>query len=280
MSWWNRCILGLRPNRRRRLVSRAPSTGGLHARSNRRGRHRSVIWVLLALAGGWGLAVAVREGTPVVHSWLEIREVTVTGHSHLTQGEVIARLGLRPGDSLVSVRTAQLEARLTAHPWIKAASVRRVPFHTLSVHLTERQPAAVLESGTQMLLVGEDGQALATLSEPEETGLPILIGINPRQLLHGDERLRQVALVGIRLANLIEQSFLGRTEVDVSDPQNVVAYVRGLRFQFGSMPFRDKWDRYKKLEPALRANLGDRGNAVRNEIDLRYPDRVIVRERG
>ncbi len=280
MSRWRRRKPGVRPNLPGQPVRRA-ATGG---RSRSRSGHRSwlgvVMLVLLALAGGWGTAVVVPEGAPALHRWFEIREVTLTGHSQLTQAEVLARLGLKPGDSLLSVRTGQLEERVAAHPWVKDVSVSRVPPHTLAVHLTERRPAAVLKSATQTLLMAEDGQVLSVLSQPEETGLPILTGIDPRRLMFGDERPRQAALAGIRLADLLGQSFRGRAEVDVSDPQNAVAYVRGLRFQFGSTPFEDKWDRYRKLEPAFRASLGERQAEGRNEIDLRYPGKVIVRERG
>lgn len=292
MGRWARRKPGVRPNLPGRPVRGGTNARSARVRPGRRGRGWWLLGMFLALGVApiaiqeqWvpGAAVVVRDGAPVVHRWFEIREVTVSGHSQLTQAEVLARLGLRPGDSLVSIRTAQLEERLAAHPWIKEAAVSRVPFHTLSVHLTERRPAAVLKSETHRLLVAEDGQVLSALpeqAEQEGTGLPVLTGIDPRRLMHGDEQPRQAALAGIRLADLLGQSFSGLAEVDVSDPQNAVAYVRGLRFQFGPSPFEDTWDRYRKLEPAFRASLGGEGGEGRNEVDLRYPGKVIVRERG
>lgn len=280
MSRWTRRKPGVRPNLPGRPVRRAAIGGTSRSRSGKGRRLMLIAGLLLALAGGWGAAVVVREGAPVVHQWFEIREVAVAGHSRLTQPEVLARLGLQPGDSLVSIRTSQLEERLAAHPWIQDVWVSRVPLHTLSVRLTERRPAAALKSATQTLLIAEDGQVLSVLPQAEETGLPILVGIDPRRLIFGDERPRQAALAGIRLADLLGQSFRGQAEVDVSDPQNAVAYVRGLRFQFGPTPFEDKWDRYRKLEPAFRTSLGERQGEGRNDIDLRYPGKVIVRERG
>jgi cell division protein FtsQ len=257
-------------------------------------------WIVVGLAGigltGWGAAEVYRHAQPYVRHWFEVREVTISGAGQVTRQDVLDRLALQSGETLLSVGATQLVGRLETHPWIKQAKVSRAFPHTLEVTITERQPAAVLRTLSVNLLLDGEGTVLPSLAEAEDPGLPVLLGIDPQGLLQRDAQLRQVAQAGIQLAGLLDDEFDGRPEVDMSDPDNAIAYVQGLRFQFGSSSFEEKWERYRKITthctdhplrearpwvpgngcPALHVSAGDR----ENEIDLRYPGKVIVRERG
>ncbi len=211
---------------------------------------------------------------------VEIKTVSVTGNDQVTRTELIDRLKLEPGASLVSVDTTRLAARLAAHPWVKEATVSRVLPHTLAVQVVERRPAAVLRSPSGSVLLDEEGRPLTLLSESNEPALPVLFGINPKRVTNGDAEWLTAARKGIELAALLSRTFDGRPEVDVSNPDNVVAYVQGLRLQFGTAEFEEKWNLYRKLEPHVAGAAGHGRSDGQSEIDLRYPGKVIVRERG
>ncbi|MEW6543513.1 MAG: FtsQ-type POTRA domain-containing protein [Nitrospirota bacterium] len=270
-------------------------------------------WLLLWAAGlailGWGWSAAYERAEPVLHEWLEIREVTVTGIRQVTRAEVLERLALAPGETQWSVRPQVLATRLEVHPWIKRAVVSRSLPHGLDVAIVERQPAAVLRAPGLRLLLDGEGSVLTVLSPGEDPGLPLLVGVEPEGLMQGEERARRAAQTGIKLAGLLENEFPDRPEVDLGNPDNAVAYVGGLRFHFGPSPFEEKWDRYRKITthctsdpllrpvaqrvatglpeqgapgngcPARRVDQGDDSNRS-NEVDLRYPGKVILRERG
>lgn len=268
------------------------------------------MWLVAVFLGGWGTAVVYREAGPLVSGWVEVREVIATGMHQVTRQEVLDRLGLQPGDTLLSVSPARMEERLAIHPWIKQATVRRVLPHTLAVRIDERRAAAVLRGASMILLLDGEGAVLSVLKEDDKPLLPVLVGMDPRELMRGDPDSRQLAWTGIRLAAWLGDTFGGRAEVVVADPENVMGSVNGLRFQFGASPFEEKWDRYRKVEQALHARADDgRGGAVTHctdhavnesppapsgamgsrqrasgdgcpEIDLRYSGKVIVRERG
>ena len=78
----------------------------------------------------------------------------------------------------------------------------------------------------------------------------------------------------------MEQVFPGRPEVNAANLSNVIASVRGVHFQFGAPPFEKKWNLYRRIRPALRGTAASDAAAAGTEIDLRYPSKVIVRERG
>lgn len=306
---WTRRKNGPRPNVRRK-TTRPP---GLIGRRWRTARGKPGLgWLLLSAAGlvilGWGGVVAYERAEPVLREWLEIREVTVTGIKQVTRAEVLERLALEPGEPQWSVHPQALAANLEAHPWIKQAAVSRSLPHGLAVAIVERQPAAVLRTPAMQFLLDGEGFVLTVLSPGEDSDLPILVGMEPEGLMRGEEQARRAAQTGIKLARLLEPEFPDRPEVDLGNPDNAVAYVAGLRFHFGSSPFEEKWDRYRKIDQARQVDQGADSNGVARcgrsvafdpllaksngspgnespgdgcpEVDLRYPGKVILRERG
>jgi len=236
--------------------------------------------IAVVFVGWWGAMPLHRDEKPLVADWFQVREVTVSGTSRVTYEDVLERLRLQSGETLFSVNSTELVDRLKSHPWIKEAAVNRALFHTLAVTITERRPAAVLRTPSLNLLLDEEGRVLSVLGEEDDPVLPVLVGVDPRRLIQGQAQSRQVARAGIELAGLVGQAVEGRPQVDAGNPENLVASVQGLRFQFGPSSFEEKWDRYRRLQPTLRARADNGSGQFRSEIDLRYPGKVIVRERG
>jgi cell division protein FtsQ len=263
---------GPRPNLRRHPPRPAAFRGPVNrVRRTIRGAVRGAALLL----GAWAAIQFYDMAGPVVSGWFEIREVRVTGLRTVTRGEVVDRLQLDGRATLLSVDPNQLEARASTHPLIKSASVSRLPLHVLSVAITERRPAAVLKTPSSHFLLDEEGVVLSALADQDRPELPVVVGVDPKRLLLGDDRLRRAAQSGVKLAGLLARSLDGRPEVDVSDPEHAVAYVQGMRFQFGSSPLDEQWERYRVVEPVRRPGAGKR----QSDIDLRFSDKVIVRER-
>jgi len=263
---------GPRPNMQR-LSRRTPARRGKLGRAGRVAR--AMLWAAAAALGAWTAVQAYDAARPLAAGWFEIREVRVTGLRTVTRDEVLGRLQMEARATLLTVSPEQLEARVSAHPWIKRAAISRLPLHALSVEITERRPAAVLRTPSAAFLLDDEGAVLTALAEHEHEELPVVVGVDHKRLLQGDARLRQAAQHGIKLAGLLAQSLDGRAEIDVSDPEHAVAYVQGMRFQFGPAPFDEQWERYRAVEPVRRAGTGK----GRPDIDLRFSDKVIVRER-
>ncbi|MER3424509.1 MAG: hypothetical protein C4293_16110 [Nitrospiraceae bacterium] len=224
---------------------------------------------------GWAGVEGYRGAVPYAMKWFAVKEITISGNNQVTRREILERLSLKPNETLLSLNPRRLEIRLEAHPWIKQATVSRRLLHTVMVHIVERRAAAVLRSSSMALLLDEEGRALSLLPESTDPGLPVLVGLNPKGVLDGETNLLRAARRGIEVAHLLSRTFEGRPEVDVGNPDNTVAYVEGIRFQFGTSSFEEKWDRYRRMEAFLPSSTRE----SRNDIDLRYAGKVIVRER-
>ncbi|MCG3777369.1 MAG: Cell division protein FtsQ [Nitrospira sp.] len=233
---------------------------------------------LAALA--WGLAFAAGEMGPVLQKWLEIQSVTVEGIHHVTKPEVEALLALKPGVGLHQVSVTFLAERVRTHFWIKEAVVERRLPHVLHVTILERTPAAIIRTDVDHWLSDETGHLLAKLGSQEDLTLPLLVGLESKALLLGDPRARNAVQSGVVLAKLIASTIEGRVEVDLANLSNVVVSTDRARFQFGNDSLIGQWERFQKLKPLFRAVAFDGRKHEASEIDLRYDNRVIVRERG
>ncbi|MFI5247750.1 MAG: cell division protein FtsQ/DivIB [Nitrospirales bacterium] len=237
-------------------------------------------WIVGLAVLAWGLTTMTREMGPVLQRWLEIREVEVEGIHHVTKPEVLERLVLKPGMGLHQVSPSFLAERVRAHAWIKEAMVERRPPHVLHVTVLERTPAAIIRTGAEHWLSDESGYLLAKLGRQDDQTLPLLTGLEPKSLLRGEARIRIAVQSGIVLAKLIANTIDGRVEVDLANPLNVVASANGVRFQFGDDSLVDQWERFQKVKPSFKTASFDGRKREVSEIDLRYDNRVIVRERG
>ena len=237
-------------------------------------------WMVGCAVLAWGLTMVTREMGPVLQGWLEIREVEIEGIHHVAKPEVLERLVLKPGMGLHQVSPAFLAERVRTHAWVKEATVERRLPHLLHVTILERTPAAIIRTGADHWLSDESGYLLAQLGRQDDQTLPLLIGLDAQSLQHGEAGARNAVQSGIVLAKLIAYTFDGRVEVDLTKFSNVVASANGVRFQFGEDSLVDQWERFRKVNPSFKvAPFDDRKRTV-SEIDLRYDNRVIVREKA
>ncbi len=237
--------------------------------------------VLCVGAAVWLLVAGSLEIGPMVQRGLEIREVRVEGIHRVAKSEVIERLALKKGIALHQVSMSYLAERLRAIPWVKEATIERLPLHELRVSIVERKPAATVRAGSEHFLVDEEGVALTRVGpQDDQVLLPLLTGAEAKPLLQGDPRARQTVQGAIELARAMAHSVDGRVEIDLSNPIGLVASAKGLRFQFGGDSLIDQWNRYQMVKAVFRPGGLDGKKHEGGEVDLRYDNRVIVRERG
>lgn len=233
-----------------------------------------------AMLIGWLLMTGLRHSGPLLNRLLEIKAVTVEGVRHIDKREVIELVGLKPGTPLHHIVTTAIRAQVESHPWVKEAVVSRVPFHELRISVVERKPAAIVRTGSENFLTDESGHVLARLGQADDDALPMVTGIDSKGLLRGEAIVRQAVVSGIELAKLVGQTYEGRLQVNAANPSNLVASVRGVHFQFGEEAVWDQWERFQRVKPTLKTLNFDGHGRGANEVDLRYENRIIVRERG
>jgi cell division protein FtsQ len=271
----SRMIKRVRPNRKRN-----PSAGNgllLHI----------VLGLTLLAAVGSGGWYGWQQSGPEVLAWadqfFEIKVVEITRTERISRDDVLAMLDLEPGRGLLLIDLVQAQRSLETHPWIRRAMVRRVFPDTLVVELDEREPVAVLRTGTggREFLLDREGTLISEGVPAADEGLPILTGVDYADAILGTGNTVARVRSGIALAGLLDRSGVGRTEVDLRRPGDMVAYYSGLRLRFGEGDFGDKVDRYRQVSDRVIDRWVAQTKAApvrRVEVDLRFQDKVIVRE--
>ncbi|MGE0642411.1 MAG: cell division protein FtsQ/DivIB [Nitrospira sp.] len=236
--------------------------------------------VMSAASGALFTVLCVDYSGPALQQLLEIKAITVDGLQHLDKQQVLDLAKVKPGAPLHHIVTTVIQDRIEAHPWVKAAEVSRAPFHELRISVKERKPAVIVRSDAQNFLCDEDGYVLTKLGQMDDEQLPLVTGVDLHRLLQRTESARHAVVSGVELARVIGQSFEGRLHVLADNPSNLVALVQGMRFQFGDEALKEQWDRFRRVKPTLKArHLDGQGRGV-SEVDLRYENRIIVREGG
>ncbi len=271
MKIWNVFFSRVRKNEPRgqaRTRGRKP-----RRRRSRRNRLRYV-WVLGVVGvmafGGWGYV----KIEPVVSAWTTLQQITVLGVDRVRREEVVARLNLPREVSLISLKTGPLIERLESHPWISAASVERVFPDTLAIRITEREAVAILDSPEGAHLLDEEGYLLSAIPAHPLPSLPIVQGLTPSAFQQQGKSVREQARQAINVATVLTGELKGMPTVKVTSQSTFVADLPETRFRIGSS-FQDQWRRFRALYPSIQ----DRIRATPKEIDLRYPGKVILRER-
>jgi cell division protein FtsQ len=248
----------------------------------------SVLWLVLLAAVGAAAWYGWQQAGPAVVAWgdrfFEIQVVEITRTERISRDEIMALLDLGPGQGLLSVDLERLQRALETHPWIRRAVVRRVFPDTLVVDLDEREPVAVLRTGTggREFLLDREGKLISEGVPVADERLPVLTGVDYSDaILEAGDTVARVRS-GIALAGLLDRSGAGRTEVDLRRPGDMVAYYSGLRLRFGEGDFGDKVDRYRQVSDRVIDRWIVRAKAAparQVEVDLRFQDKVIVKER-
>jgi len=226
------------------------------------------------------IGIAATYAGPALQDLLEIKTITVDGVYHLDKQQVLDLAKVKLGAPLHHIVTTVIKEQVEAHPWVKAAEVTRVPFHELRISVIERKPAAIVRAESQNFLCDEDGHVLNRLGQLDDETLPLVTGIDLPGLRQGTESVRHAVVSGIELARVVGQSVEGRLQVLADNPSNLVALAQGVRFQFGDEALKEQWERFRRVKSTLKArNFDGLGRHV-SEVDLRYENRIVVREGG
>ena len=171
-------VRGKRGNRRRAgsLWSRLPPprvVADACGRAVRRSLPAAIATVALAAVGG-GAWLGYRFVT--TSSRFAITEIRVHGNHRVATADAIARLGFHAGDNIFTAGLESGLGALRADPWIASVTVQRELPHAVSLEITERTPAAIVELGG-LYLADAAGHPFKKLTDEPDT-LPVVTGLD------------------------------------------------------------------------------------------------------
>ncbi|WP_091605644.1 cell division protein FtsQ/DivIB [Arthrobacter koreensis] len=107
---------------------------------------------------------------------LALKNLRVEGNTLLATQEAEAALSPLLGTPLALISDSDAGALLRDRPEVESVKVTAVPPSDLVVTVTERVPVAVLQNGSEFLLIDEQGRQLKSVGERGQAALPLIDG--------------------------------------------------------------------------------------------------------
>ncbi len=223
------------------------------------------------------VTIATRSGVPSnIENWLVgksedagmvLDQLDISGAEKTPRKAILAALDMESGMPLITVDLPTIRAKLEALPWVKEVSVARHYPGVLKIEITERQPFALTQLNGQLALIDITGTEITREGLSAYADLLLLVG--PEAASAASEvsalkvidpalsaRVTSAVRVGTRRWDLIfDQGVRVKLPDNSKDYDMLAAFAR-----FSSLETRDK---------ILSREL--------SVIDMRYPDRVIMR---
>lgn len=194
---------------------------------------------------------------------LTIGRIEIEGVESGRRDEVVAALGVEPGQSILRLDTHRARDRIEALRWVKRATVLRLLPDVVKVSIEERRPFAVWQRGGALSVIDEEGRVIADAGSADYAALPLVVGFG---------------------ANVEAKAFLGllerwpslkarvRAGVRVADRRWNIRLLNGVDIR---LPERDVAAAIDELA-ALDESYGLLQRDIAG-IDLRLADRFTIR---
>jgi cell division protein FtsQ len=267
----------------RRITVSGPSVlawlaGGLRVLGGKLAILGKALAVVACAAGAvWAGRQVVRH--VIASPRFAVRDVEVGASTRVSPDEIRALAGVQLGDRLLAVDPDAVAARLTTHPWILAARVRRELPSTLAIEVTERHAVASALLGA-LYLVDADGRPFKRATFAEADGLPVITGVTRDQYAAVRTTSEAVFRQALDLYSTYsdghpERPKLSEVHVETRTGFSLILFEGSGEVRLGRGDFEAKLDRLDRIFGAL----GNRGPGALATVYLDGPlsDRVTVR---
>ena len=222
------------------------------------------------------LAAGARHAPRVLSrmSVFQVRTVRLEGATFLSEAEARKAAGLGSDSNIWESKEVWVEA-LEGHPLVRSARVRRIPPSTLALQIEERAPVA-LAAGPVVEAVDPEGVRLPIDPVLAHLDLPILL-VNPSDSTQAVSLKRAVAELS-RLENEAPDIYAVISDVSYQDGEMVLRLGEALtRLRFRP-PVSQR--RLREAMAAMNDWLARFDQGPPGEVDLRFEDQVLVRDRS
>ena len=196
---------------------------------------------------------------------LEVDDVLVAGRNRTEQASILRALGVDRGLPLLSFNPHDAKQRLESLPWIASAEVERRLPDLVYVRIVERLPMAIWQLDQSYSVLDRDGVVIPGAKVEDFAGLPLVVGAGAAPhasdllaLLDSEPSLQRHVIAATRIGER-------RWNVHLND---------GIDVQLPEQDGAAAWSQLARLD--RQHGLLARDITL---IDLRQPDRLIVRTR-
>jgi len=216
----------------------------------------------LDIAGIRGAHAAQVAGAVV---GLRIEEFSISGRRYTRESDIVAAVGAYYGDPILGIDPQDAKLRIEGLPWVAHAEVERILPKTIAVNVIERVPMAIWQNNELHQVIDTKGAVIIDQSPSDFLDLPVVSGDGAAgaaadlvSVLSIVPSIRQYVVAAERRGDRRWDLFL----------------TLGIKVQLPS----DNADLALRRLSEAEGRYGLLNRDIVN-IDLRVPDRMIVRKR-
>lgn len=215
------------------------------------GAAERVKWKVIAMTGDLGF---------------KVKEIMVVGRRHTLRKDLLKAVGTARGAPIMAFDIEGAKNRLEKLPWVRSASVERMLPDTILLKVVERIPLAIWQNKGHFALIDRQGGVILRNAVQQFSDLPVVVG--DMAPAHAAELMVIIASQS-RLMGLVKAAvWIGNRRWDVF-------LTNGIDVRLPEVNPSSAWARLAEHE--RRSKILERDVKV---LDLRLPDRLIVRRAG
>ena len=235
----------------------------------------AVLNVALCIAGGWWLwqsgwvlrtaeELKSRAITESAELGFTVQEILVVGRRETSRQDLLRAVKLSRGAPILSFDLGSAKKRVEALPWVREATIERMLPDTIILNLIERRPLALWQRKGRFSLIDQKGVII--LDEGLERYSDLLVVVGEEAPAHAS-RLLEILSTQPRLMTMVKAAvWVGGRRWNVRMAGDID--VR--------LPEKDPTTAWARLAEYDRTHrVLERDIQV---LDLRFPDRLIVRK--
>lgn len=197
---------------------------------------------------------------------LRIEEFSISGRRYTRESDIVAAVGAYYGDPILAIDPLDAKRRIEGLPWVDRAEVERILPKTIAVNVVERVPLAIWQSDDLHQVIDTSGAVIADQSASDFLDLPIVSGDGAAET--AAELVSALSIVpGIR-QYVVAAERRGDRRWDLFLTLGIKIQLPGQNADLALRHLAEAEGRYGLLNRDIV------------NIDLRVPDRMIVRKRN
>lgn len=211
-------------------------------------------------------------------SHLAIKKVEVLGDLyHLTADDVIVLSRIRKSDRLFVLDLDQVRANVTKHPWVADVRVRREYPGTIQIHVTEREPQALLLLD-DFYLVDRHGKIFKRRERGDPVDLPVFTGFKKNEIQQYPRLMQRYLGQTLGFLNLLlngdfyRENPVSEVNFDPAGGFSVFTKRRALEIYYGRGELAAKQAKLEKFKLS-----GPYQEMAWVRLDLDVPGKVVAR---
>lgn len=199
-----------------------------------------------------------------------VKEIKAEGIDHFTTSQLCEMIGLSSGDNLFLFSKGKAEKILEESPYIAEAKLSRKMPNTMLIQVKERKVRGYVPYMGSYLYIDEEGRVLEVQSAYHEA-LPLVKGLFFDSFTEGQilpvKNPKKLEIM-LRISQMMEKYELLDlvVEIDVSNPDDIYAYVNQVQIHLGNMENGDMKMKYMQ-EIMKTIPEEDRGILDLSELD-------------